>query len=257
MKHPQAIIDPHAKLANDVSVGPFTIIGPDVEIASGTEIGSHTIIEGNTRIGERNRIGHHVVIGAPPQDLKYNNEVTFLEIGNENIIREFATVHRGTPGGGGVTRVGNKCMIMAYAHIAHDCQIGDQVILANAVTMAGHVSIGNFAIIGGLCAIHQFVKIGEYAFIGGLTGVAQDVVPFGLIAGVRGQLKGINAVGLRRHGFNPERRKALHKAVRMMVSGELNMSHVLEKLGDEFGDNADIQVLIDFIRNSDRGICLR
>ncbi|MBN1551281.1 acyl-ACP--UDP-N-acetylglucosamine O-acyltransferase [bacterium] len=253
----RAIIDEKAVIDGSVDIGPFSVIGAGVEIAARTRIGSHTVIEGPTRIGSSNTIHHHAVIGAPPQDLKYNGEPTRLEIGDGNIIREFTTIHRGTPHGGEVTRVGNKCMVMAYAHIAHDCQIGNEVIIANAVNMAGHVTIGDFAIIGGLCAIHQFVTIGRHAFIGGGTAVSQDVIPFGLVAGGRGHLHQINAVGLKRRGFDLTRRNALHKAVRYLLKKDLALSSALKKMRDEFPDQSDVMELVSFIESSERGICIR
>ena len=257
MISPHAIVDPRAEIHPSVEVGPFSIIGPEVVVGAGTTIGSHAVIEGNTTIGENNKISHHAVIGSPPQDLKYAGEPTRLEIGNGNIIREFATIHRGTPGGGGVTRVGDRCMIMAYVHVAHDGQIGNEVVLANAVNMAGHVTIGDYVIVGGVCAIHQFVRIGRFAFIGGFTAVSQDVVPFGMVAGSRGSLKGINTVGLKRRGFDAKGRHNLHTAIRYLVSEEMNTKTAMTKIKEEFGDNIHIQELIEFIQNSSRGICLR
>jgi UDP-N-acetylglucosamine acyltransferase len=257
MISPHAIIHPGAVIADDVSIGPFSIIGDEVKIGPGTVIGSHAVVEGPTVIGCRNRISHHVVIGTPPQDLKYKGEKTRLEMGDDNLVREFATIHRGTQDGGGLTQVKNRCMIMAYAHIAHDCHIGNEVILANAVNMAGHVTIEDYVIVGGMCAIHQFVRIGKYAFIGGLTPVAQDVVPYGLVAGSRGELKGINSVGLKRRGFDTERRKALHKAVRLIISGEMNLSHLMDMLKKDYPENPDIEAFVQFVRTSERGICVR
>ncbi|MBN1355631.1 acyl-ACP--UDP-N-acetylglucosamine O-acyltransferase [bacterium] len=253
----RAIIDPKAGLSSDVHVGPFTIIGPDVTIDSGTWIGSHVIIEGITAIGKNNHVNHHAVLGAAPQDLKYRGEPTKLTIQDDNIIREFTTLHRGTPGGGGETKIGNRCMLMAYVHVAHDCHIGNEVIIANAVNMAGHVTIEDFAIVGGMCAIHQFVRIGRYAFIGGATPLAQDVIPFGLVAGPRGELKGINIVGLKRRGFESERRDLLKRVVRDLIGSEMNVSQVLNGLKDEgLYDHPDIRELMDFIRQSERGLCL-
>jgi UDP-N-acetylglucosamine acyltransferase len=252
-----AIVDKAARLAPDVEVGPFSIIGPDVEIASGTRIGSHTIIEGHTKIGSNNNISHHIVIGAPPQDLKYRNEVTRVEIGNGNIIREFVTIHRGTAGGHGITTIGSNSMLMAYVHIAHDCFIGNEVILANAVNLAGHVTINDYAIIGGLCALHQFIRIGRYAFIGGGTAVSQDVVPFAMVAGTRGQLEGVNAIGLKRRGFDAKRRQAIHKTIRYLIQSNLSISSALEKARAEFANQTDVQEILEFISHSERGICVR
>lgn len=257
MISPMAIVDSGARIGENVEIGHFTVIGPDVEIARNTRIGHHTVIEGPTRIGENNRIGHHVVMGTPPQDLKYQGEPTRLEIGDDNLIREFATLHRGTVGGHGVTRVGNRNMIMAYAHIAHDCRIGNEIVIANAVNMAGHVEIDDFAIIGGMSAIHQFVHIGRYAFVGGASAVAQDVVPYGLIAGTRGVLHGINTIGLRRRGFDQERRHALHTAIRYLLSSDFNQATAIERIKSEFQGNPDIDELMNFINSSERGILLK
>lgn len=252
-----AIVDKKSKIDQDVEIGPFSIIGPDVEIGKGTRIGSHTIIEGHTKIGMNNNISHHIVIGAPPQDLKYRNEVTHVEIGNNNVIREFATIHRGTAGGHGITVIGNNSMIMAYVHIAHDCSIGNEVILANAVNLAGHVTIDDYAIVGGLCALHQFIRIGRYAFIGGGTAVAQDVVPFAMVAGTRGKLEGVNAVGLKRRGFDTQRRQAIHKTIRYLVQSDLTISKALEKAKTEFKDQPDVLEIIEFADKSERGLCVR
>ncbi len=251
-----AIIHPNARLEPDIDIGHYTIIGDGVEVGSGTSIGSHVVIDGPTVIGSGNSISHHAVLGGPPQDLKYKNEPTRLEIGNGNVIREFVTLHRGTADGGGITRIGNKNLIMAYAHIAHDCQIGNDIIIANAVNMAGHVHISDFVSIGGMCAIHQFVHIGRYAFVGGFTAVSQDIIPFGMVAGDRGRLRGINTVGLKRRGFDLQRRRDLHSAVRFLISSEMNVSHALEKIKDELTQSSDIDELISFIEKSQRGICL-
>lgn len=250
-----AIIHPDARLGENVTVGHYSVIGAGVTIGTDTIIGNHVVIDGPTSIGERNRITHHAVLGGAPQDLKYKGEPTRLEIGDDNTIREFTTIHRGSVGGGGVTRVGNRNLIMAYAHIAHDCRIGNDIVIANAVNMAGHVTIEDYVIIGGVCAIHQFVRIGRYAFIGGFTAVSQDVIPFGLMAGDRGSLRGINRVGLKRRGFDSERRKRLHKAVRFLLASDMNQKTALQKIRDEIGDDdPDIRELLEFIASSERGI---
>jgi UDP-N-acetylglucosamine acyltransferase len=256
MIDPRAIIDPGAELADDVEVGPFTLIGRNVKVESGTRIGSHSVIEGNTTIGKNNRIHHHVVLGAPPQDLRYAGEQTSLVIGDKNVIREFSTVHRGTPHGGTQTRLGNQCMLMAYVHIAHDCQIGNEVILANAVNMAGHVTVQDYANIGGMVAIHQFVRIGRYAFIGGSTPISQDVLPFSLVAGVRGELKGVNAVGLKRRGFDSESRTRIRNVVRTLIKRRKTVSQIVDELRADSEGKPEYQELIAFISESKRGINL-
>ncbi|MFO7803643.1 MAG: acyl-ACP--UDP-N-acetylglucosamine O-acyltransferase, partial [Desulfovermiculus sp.] len=202
--HPTAIVHSKAELGPQVHIGAYAIVEEGVSIGEGTCIEPFARIQGPTSLGAKNHIHSHACIGGPPQDMKYNDEPTVLEIGDHNTIREYVTIHRGTVGGGGFTRLGSHCLIMAYAHIAHDCLLGDEVILANAATLAGHVSVDNKAVIGGLSAVHQFVRIGEAAYIGGMTGVSQDVPPFMLVAGERGWLHGLNVIGLRRQGFTRE-----------------------------------------------------
>ncbi len=250
-----AVIHSSAALAEGISIGHYSVIGEDVTIGKGTTIGSHVVIEGPTTIGERNTISHHAAIGGAPQDLKYRGEPTRLEIGDENTIREFTTLHRGSVDGGGVTRIGSRNLIMAYVHIAHDCRVGNDIVIANAVNMAGHVTINDFVIIGGICAIHQFVRIGRYAFIGGFTAVSQDVVPFGLMSGDRGSLRGTNKVGLKRRGFDPQRRQRIHTAVRYLINQDMNLKSAVSKIKEEFADDPDISELLTFIESSERGIC--
>lgn len=250
-----AVIHPSVSLADGVSIGHYSVIGADVTIGKDTVIGSHVVVDGPTTIGERNTISHHAAVGGAPQDLKYRGEPTRLEIGDDNKIREFTTLHRGSVGGGALTTIGNRNLIMAYAHIAHDCRIGNDIVIANAVNMAGHVTIGDFVIIGGVCAIHQFVKIGRYAFIGGFSAVSQDVVPFGLMAGDRSALRGINKVGLKRRGFDPQRRQRIQTAVRYLLNKDMNLGSAITRIKEEFADDPDISELLTFIESSERGIC--
>lgn len=251
-----AIIDPAARVADDVKIGHFSVVGPDVEIGPGCEIGSHAILEGPMKIGKRNRIFHYAYVGGVPQDISYRGEKNFVEIGDDNIIREYVTIHRGTIKQDCVTRIGNNNFIMAYVHIAHDCIIGNHCVLANAVNMAGHVKIHDYASIGGMVAIHQFVRIGRFSFVGGFTAVTQDVLPFSLIAGERGSLRGINKIGLQRHGFDTEQRTKIHKAIRYLMNRDFSTPTALEKMKDEFGGDEDIKEVIDFVNTSERGITL-
>jgi UDP-N-acetylglucosamine acyltransferase len=252
--HPTAIVSPDSKIEKGVKIGPYAVIGPEVEIGPETEIGSHTVIEGQTQLGEKIKVFQFASIGAPPQDLKYKGEPTRVEIGNQTIIREFVTIHRGTLGGGGVTRIGEQCLIMAYCHVAHDCQIGDSVIMANGVTMGGHVSIDEHVTIGGMSAIHQFCRIGAYAFLGGMSGVNKDIPPYVRYWGQRNNLYGLNLVGLRRQGFSKETIDVLKEAYRMVFCGSNTVREALDDVESRFGIMPEIKKFIEFIRSSKRGV---
>ncbi|WP_027369912.1 acyl-ACP--UDP-N-acetylglucosamine O-acyltransferase [Desulfovermiculus halophilus] len=253
--HPTAIIHPQAELGQSVSVGAYAIVEQGVEIGEGSKIEPFARIQGPTTLGTGNHIHSHACIGGPPQDLKYNDEPTVLEIGDDNTIREYVTIHRGTVGGGGVTKMGSRCLIMAYAHIAHDCILGDEVILANAATLAGHVTVHNKAVVGGLSAVHQFVRIGESAYIGGMTGVAQDVPPFMLVAGERGWLHGLNLVGLRRQGFTRDELSTLKQAYQIIWRSGMRRTEALQEVKREL-DTASPRLaqLVEFVESSSRGI---
>jgi UDP-N-acetylglucosamine acyltransferase len=253
--HPTAIIDPASELAGDVVVGPYAVIGAGVEIGAACRIGAHAVVEGPTRMGHHNVAHPFASIGAPPQDLKYGGEPTVLEIGDHNIVREFVTLNRGTPGGGGLTRIGSRNMFMAYAHVAHDCVIGDDVVMANAATLAGHVTIEDHAIVGGLVAIHQHVRIGESAILGGGAMVVLDVPPYCMAAGDRAKLHGLNMVGIRRRGFSRETIEALRAAYRILFSSGLRLADALGRLRAEFPDSAQVRHLAEFCSGSERGIC--
>ncbi len=253
--HPTAIVAEGARLGDEVVVGPYSIVGPDVEIGAGTEVGPHVVIDGHTRIGRRCRLVGQASIGTAPQDLKYAGGPTRLEIGDDNVIREFVTVNRATEHGGGVTRIGHRCMFMAYSHVAHDCTIGDNVVMANAATLAGHVTIEDWAIVGGLVAIHQFVRIGESVILGGGAMVALDVPPYCMAAGDRAGLHGLNLIGLRRRGFAEETIKDLRSAYRLLFQGGLKLTEALGRLRSEFADSAEVIRLVHFIEGSQRGIC--
>lgn len=252
--HPTALVEPGAELADGVSVGPYTLIGSHVRVGPGTTIGSHTVLEGWTEIGAECRIGAHVVIGAPPQDVKYKGESTRVVIGDRTLVREFATVHRASTGGSGVTTVGPDCFLMAYAHVAHDCQLSERVIMANLAVLGGHVEIGRCAVIGGMTAVHQFVRIGDYAFVGGGSAVVQDVPPYVKVVGNRAKPFGLNVVGLRRQGFSAEAIHALKQAYRIVFTSGLNTSQALEKLEQELSGSPEVQQFVDFIKRSQRGI---
>lgn len=253
VRHPTAIVDEGARLAESVSVGPYSIIGPDVEVGEGTRIGPHVLIEKDTRIGERCEIHKGAVLGTDPQDLKYRGERTWLEVGRKTVIREFATLNRGTAASG-VTKVGEESLVMAYAHIAHDCRIGNHVILSNAVNMGGHVEIGDWVAVGGLTAIHQFVRIGRHAFVGGASRLPQDVPPYLMVAGNPCASHGPNSVGLRRRGFDDDTLKALRRAYRQIFHSDLNIGDALDALEEEDELAPEVREMVDFIRSSERGI---
>jgi len=251
--HPTAIVEAGAELEVDVTVGPYAIVGPEVRLGAGTVIGSHSVLEGCTALGPGCRIGSHAVIGAPPQDVKYHGEPTRVEVGEGTVVREFATIHRASVGGDGVTRVGARCLVMAYAHVAHDCQLGEQVILANQASLAGHVELGRFVIVGGMTGIHQFVRVGEFAFVGACSAVLQDIPPYVKVQGNRAKPFGLNLVGLRRQGFSAETLRALKEAYRLVFASELNTSQALERL-EGGAQPPEVRRFVDFIKRSQRGI---
>jgi len=253
--HPTAIIEKCAKVHSSCKIGPYCTIGPEVELGEGCELRSHVAIEGPAKIGAHNRFFPFTSIGMAPQDLSYQGEPTRLEIGDHNQIREFVTINRGTVKGGGMTSVGSHTLVMAYTHIAHDCRIGDHVILANAATLGGHVIVEDWATVGALCPVHHFVRIGAYSFIGGGTTVTRDVLPFSKTAAERGtHAYGINAIGLERRGFSKERIRKIHHAYKVLLASKLNTSQALEKLRSEPDPGEDVDLLIQFIETSERGV---
>ncbi|MBI4775917.1 MAG: acyl-ACP--UDP-N-acetylglucosamine O-acyltransferase [Deltaproteobacteria bacterium] len=252
--HATAIVHRDAELASDVSVGPYSIIESGVQIGSGTEIGPHVVIKPYTTIGRGCRIYQFASIGEIPQDLKFKGEKSYLVIGDNNQIREYVTMNRGTEGGGGITRIGNNNLFMAYAHVAHDCSIGNHAILANAATLAGHIQVADYASIGGLVAIHQFVRVGEHAFIGGKSAVTLDIPPFMLASGDRATLHGVNTTGLSRRGFSDEIVQALKKAYRILFRSGLKLAEAMDKVREELGGIPEIERLLDFLNTSERGI---
>jgi UDP-N-acetylglucosamine acyltransferase len=253
--HPTAIVHPKAQIAADVEIGPFVTIGEEVRIGRGTVVGSHSVIDGWTEIGESCRLASFCSIGLPPQDLKYKGEKALVRIGDHNVIREFCTIHRGTVKGGGETVIGSHNYLMAYVHIAHDCRIGNHIIMANAATLAGHILVEDHAVLGGLIGVHQFVRIGTYAMVGACSAVSQDVPPFVSAVGNRARLFGLNTVGLRRHGFDTERLRALKKAYHILFRSGLSVREAVKRVEKELGDSADMTHLVTFIQESKRGIC--
>lgn len=251
--HPSAIVDDDAQMGEGVTIGPWAIVGPGVEIGDNTEIGPRVLIERDTVIGEDCRIHNGAVLGSDPQDLKYQGERTVLEIGDRTVIREFATLNRGTAASGR-TVVGSDCLLMAYTHVAHDCEIGNHVILANAVNMAGHVLIEEWAIIGGVTPIHQFVRVGAHAFVGGGSRLAQDVPPFCRAAGSPARLYGLNSVGLERRGFSNDVRRSLKQAYKITFKSNLNISQGLARVEEEVEQTPEVRRFVAFIRESDRGV---
>jgi len=255
--HPTAVVDPEAVLGNGVVVGPYAVIEAEVEVGEECWIGPHCRLSGPTSIGTGNRFEGHCSIGTPPQDLKYGGEPTRLEIGNGNTIREFVTINRGTVGGGGVTRLGDDSLLMAYSHVAHDCQVGSRLVFDNCGTLAGHVEVGDDAVIGAFSAVHQFCRVGPHAFIGGFTVVLKDALPFMRTVGGRpAQCYGPNTIGLERKGFSEERIKVLKAFWRILRNPKLNTSQALEKVREELAGNPDMDLLLEFIDSSHRGVTL-
>jgi len=252
--HPTSVVHPAAQLDEGVEVGPYAVIGPDVRIGKGTVIKSHTVVEGRTIIGERNRIGPFASLGQPPQDTKFKGEKTELKIGNGNIIREQVTIHVGTATGRGITTVGDECFFLVGVHIAHDCIIGDRVIIANATHLGGHVEIENDAVLGALVGVHQFVRIGSVSMVAAKAGLPMDVPPYTIAAGDRASLRGLNKVGMERVGISKERRAELRKAYRILFKSSLKLEEALEKAGKEVPPSEELEHLIGFIRKSGRGI---
>jgi UDP-N-acetylglucosamine acyltransferase len=254
--HPTAIVEPGARLGGDVTIGPYSCIGADVELGDGVSVMAHVVVGGRTVIGPRTRIFPFASIGLPPQDLKYHGEASTLRIGADNTIREHVTMNPGTEGGGMLTSVGDRCLFMVGAHVAHDCKVGNGVIMANNATLAGHVEIGDNAILGGLSAVHQFVRIGQHAMIGGMSGVEHDVIPYGSVMGDRARLAGLNVVGLRRRNFTRDEIHALRSAYRMIFAAEGTMAERIEDAAEMFKDAPAVMDIVAFIRtDSSRAIC--
>ena len=253
--HPTAVIDPSANVPSSCNIGPYCVIASNVELGEACELKSHVVIEGPSKIGARNRFFPFSSVGLAPQDLSYKGEPTRLEMGDDNTIREFVTINRGTVKGGGVTKMGSHTLVMAYTHIAHDCVIGDHVIMANAATLGGHVVVEEWATVGALCPVHHFVRIGAYSFIGGGTTITRDVLPFSKTAAERGtHAYGLNSVGLERRGFSKERIRKIHHAYKLLLASKLNTSQALDKLKSEPDHGEDVDMLIRFVEASERGV---
>ncbi len=253
--HPTAIVSPRARLAPDVKVGPYAIIGRDVEIGTGCEIGSHAVVEGPTSMGERNVVHPHAAIGRDPQDRKYRpGEASRLEIGDGNTMREFVTISRGTEDGGGATRVGNGCWLMASVHIAHDCILGDDVVMANFATLAGHVQIGDHVTMSGFSGAHQFCRIGDYSFVGFYSVATRDVPPYVLVAGQPPKPRGVNVTGLRRHGFSAGQRANIERAYRTLYRKGLSRAKATDAIAEAAREQPELALLADFLAKPGRGL---
>jgi UDP-N-acetylglucosamine acyltransferase len=253
--HSTAIIDPKARVHPSCKIGPYCVIGAGVELGQGCRLVSHVAVEGPTKIGVDNSFFPFSSIGLAPQDISYAGEPTRLEIGDHNTIREFVTINRGTVKGAGVTRVGDHNLIMAYTHIAHDCQLGSHIIMANAATLGGHVIVEDWANVGALCPVHHYVRIGTHSIIGGGSTITRDVLPFSKTSAERGtHAYGLNAIGLERRGFSKDRIKKLHHAYRLLLASKLNTSQALEKMKAEADRGEDVDLLIRFIEASERGV---
>ncbi len=254
MIDPHALIDPSAELDEGVKVGPFSVIGPGVRIGKGTEIGPHVVLRGPSRIGEENRIFQFASIGEDPQDKKYAGETTYLEIGDRNQIREFATVHRGTAQDQSLTRIGSDNLLMAYSHVAHDCRIGDHVILANAASLGGHVHVDDWAILGGFSIVHQFCRIGRHSFSAMGSAISKDVPPFLMVGGHPAKPHGVNSEGLKRRQFSAVQLSAIRRAYKTLYTSGLTLAAAREQIELAASENAELRLMADFLASSERSI---
>ncbi len=254
--HSSAIVAAGAKLGEGVEIGPFCVVGAHVELGDNVKLHSHVVIEGHTKVGARCTIFPFASIGHQPQDLKFKGEPSRLEIGEDTVIREHVTMNPGTVGGGLLTKVGSRCLIMVGSHVAHDCKLGDNVIMANNATLGGHVVVEDFAFLGGLCAVHQFVRIGRHAMVGGMSGVENDVIPYGSVMGDRARLGGLNLVGLKRRGFSRDDIHSLRTAYRLLFAQEGTMAERLGDVAQLFSATKAVQEIVDFIKaDSQRALC--
>ena len=252
--HPTAVVHPGARLHDSVEVGPYSVIGSKVTIGAGSHVGPHVVIDGRTTLGERNRVFPFAAVGGVPQDLKYAGEDTELIIGHGNTLRESTTLSIGTVGGGGVTRVGDNNLFMAYSHVAHDCVVGNGCIVANGVALAGHVALEDFVILGGLSAVHQFTRVGKHAFVAGGAMVNMDVLPYCMVQGDRAELSGLNVVGLQRHGFSEEQLGRVKEAYKLLFRSKLSLGEAVARVTSELGGQPEIDYLLHFIAQSKRGL---
>ncbi len=254
--HPTAVVDGHARFGKNVEIGPYCCVGPDVELKDNVRLVSHAVVMGATIVGEGTIVYPFASIGHPPQDLKYKGEKSRLIVGRRNVIREHVTMNPGTEGGGLLTQTGDDCLFMVGAHVAHDCRIGNHVILVNNATLGGHVRIEDWAILGGLAAVHQFVRIGKHAMVGGMSGVEHDVIPYGSVTGNRARLSGLNIVGLKRRNFSRDTIHALRNAYRLLFAQEGTMAERLADVAEMFHDNEPVMDIVGFIQaDSSRAIC--
>jgi UDP-N-acetylglucosamine acyltransferase len=252
--HPTAVIHPGARLHETVEVGPYSVIGPRVTIGAGSRIGPHVVIEGRTTLGERNHVFQFASVGADPQDLKYAGEDTELVLGNDNLVREFVTLHKGTAGGGGATRIGSGNLFMANSHVAHDCVVGSGCRIGNGSALAGHVTMEDHVIISGLAAVHQFTRLGKHAFISGGAMVTMDIPPYATAQGDRAELVGLNTVGLERNGYSKEQIERIKEAHRILFRSKLGLQEAVARLRAELAGHAEVDHLIDFVVSSKRGL---
>jgi UDP-N-acetylglucosamine acyltransferase len=252
--HETAILAPKAEIGDDCYIGPFCTVGAEVSLGSGVRLDSHVVVDGRTSIGDKTHIFPFASIGLAPQDLKYSGEPTATEIGKRNHIREFVTIHRGTDGGGGLTKIGDDNLLMAQAHVAHDCQIGNNVIMANAATLAGHVEIADRANVGAYSGVHQFCRVGLEAFVGGYSVVVKDAPPFAIIQGNHAKCYGLNKVGLKRRGYSKETIEKLHHAYHLLLTAKLNTSQAVERIKTEIVACPEVDILVEFIETSKRGV---
>jgi UDP-N-acetylglucosamine acyltransferase len=250
----EPVIDPSAKIGKDVTIGPWTIIGPEVEIGDGCDIASHVVIKSHTRLGKNNRIFQFASVGEDPSDKKYHGEVSWLEMGDNNIVREGATLHRGTESGGGITRIGSDNLFMPYTHVAHDCILGNHIIFSNNAAVSGHVIVEDWAILSGYAGVYQFLRIGAHSFVGGLTHINMDVPAFVVVKGTPAQPKGINITGLERRGFSKETIRTIRQAYKIIYRQGLKIDEALKQLQPLVEEHADLQLLIDSIKASQKGI---
>ncbi len=254
--HDTAIVSPGASIGSDCHIGPFCTVGEGVRLGDGVRLESHVVVDGDTEVGSGTHIFPFASVGLAPQDLKYKGEPTKTVIGERNQIREFVTVHRGTEGGGGVTKIGDGNLLMAQAHVAHDCTVGNEVIMANAATLAGHVEVADRANIGAYSGVHQFCRIGLEAFVGGYSVVVKDAPPFAIIQGNHAKCYGLNTLGMKRRGYSREAISKLHNAFRLLLSSKLNTTQAIERIREEIEGSAEVDLLIDFIEGSKRGVVL-
>ncbi len=253
-RHPSAIVSPNANIGADCFIGAFCVVGDEVTLGNKVHLESHVVVDGKTSIGDETKVFPFVSIGHAPQDLKYQGEPTATEIGKRNHIREFVTIHRGTQGGGGLTKIGDDNLLMAQAHVAHDCQIGNEVIMANAATLAGHVEIADKANVGAYSGVHQFCRVGREAFVGGYSVVVKDALPFAISQGNHAKCFGLNRLGMKRRGYAKETLEKLHHAYHLLLSSKLNTSQAVERMKQEISDCAEVDYLVEFIESSKRGV---